>query len=459
MHIRLTSRGWGGVLPLLTALTLLASACAQQQAQAPAAAPTTAPAAAPTTAPAAAPTKPPAAAATTAPAAAATTAPAAAPTTAAAAGATPAAGGAALSGEIQFAWAGPLTGDVAQLGQGYLNGIQMAADEWNAKGGLLGKKIVIKPEDDACDPKQASAVAQKIADDPKNVLLFGHFCSGTTLAGGPIENKVNLPQITISSNPKITQQGWKNLFRPVANDNIQGAAGVLTVMKKVGAKKFALLNDKQAFGQGVTEVAKATIEKNGGTVTSFGGVEPKDVDYSGTLTPIIQVQQPDAIVYCTNFNTSAGLMVKQIRQLGFKGPIIGCDGYFDPGMIKAAGDAAECKSDSECVYVTFQVPPYDQDGPPAVQDFAKKYKAKFGNDPNGYEIYGYDYANLAFNAVKKAGSEDHQKVIDALRAGGVPGVLLPDYSFDENGDIKNPALYIYKILGGKFKLIEQYKGS
>jgi branched-chain amino acid transport system substrate-binding protein len=170
---------------------------------------------------------------------------------------------------IQIAWAGPLTGDVAQLGQGYLNGIKLAFDEWNAKGGVLGgRKFVVVAEDDACDPKQAGTVATKIADDAKNVVFIGHMCSGTTLAGGPIINKVNLPMVTLSSNPKITQQGWKNLVRPVANDNVQGKAGVAYVMRKLQAKKFALLNDKQAFGQGVTDVAKATIEKAGGSVTS-----------------------------------------------------------------------------------------------------------------------------------------------------------------------------------------------
>src|SRR5919201_2908819 len=247
----------------------------------------------------------------------------------------------AQSGQpIQIAWIGALTGDVAQLGQGYLNGAKMAFDEWNAKGGVLGgRKFVVVAEDDACDPKQAGTVAQKGADDSKNVVLIGHMCSGTTLAGAPIHNKVNLPMVTLSSNPKITQQGWKNLFRPIANDNIQGKAGVAFVMKKFQAKKFALLNDKQAFGQGVTEVAKATIEKGGGSVTSFGGVEPKDVDSSAVLTKIIKTENPDAIVYCTNFNTSAGFLVKQTRQLGFKKPVIGCDGYYDPGMPKAAGAA------------------------------------------------------------------------------------------------------------------------
>jgi branched-chain amino acid transport system substrate-binding protein len=359
---------------------------------------------------------------------------------------------------IQIAWSGPLTGDVAQLGQGYLNGIKLAFDEWNAKGGVLGRKLTVAPEDDACDPKQAGTVATKIADDPKNVAFIGHFCSGTTLAGGPIITKINLPMLTLSSNPKITQQGWKNLLRPVANDNVQGKAGVGFIMKKLNARKFAMLNDKQAFGQGVTEVAKATVEKAGGSVTSYGGVEPKDVDYSAVLTKIIKTENADAILYCTNFNTSAGLMVKQIRQLGYKKPVIGCDGWFDPGMVKAAGAAADKVSDSESVYFTFQAPPYSGPGvSEPVKQFGAKYKAKYGNEPNGYEAYGYDVGNMVANAIQKAGSTDKQKILDVLHTQGVPGVLIPEYKFDENGDVVNGPLYIYTIEKGAFKLVEQYK--
>jgi branched-chain amino acid transport system substrate-binding protein len=359
---------------------------------------------------------------------------------------------------IQIAWAGPLTGDVAQLGQGYLNGVKLAFDEWNAKGGVLGRKLVVAPEDDGCDPKQASTVATKIADDTKNVALIGHFCSGTTLAGAPIHAKVNLPMLTLSSNPKITQQGWKNLVRPVANDSVQGKAGVTFVMRKLGAKRVAMLNDKQAFGQGVTEVAKATVEKAGGTVTSYGGVEPKDVDYSAVLTKIIRTENADAILYCTNFNTSAGLMVKQIRQLGFKKPVIGCDGYFDPGMVKAAGVAANQVSDAEALYFTFQAPPYaGAEAPEAVKQFAAKYKGKYGNDPNGYEVYGYDIGNIVAAAIQKAGAADRQKIIEALHKQGIPGVLIPEYRFDENGDVVNGPLYIYTIDKGAFKLVEQFK--
>ena len=357
---------------------------------------------------------------------------------------------------LQIAWAGPLTGDVAQLGQGWLNGVKLAVDEWNAKGGVLGRQIVIAPEDDQCDPKQAATVATKIADDPKNVALIGHFCSGATLAGAPIENKANLPQIVNSSNPRITQQGWHNLFRPIANDNIQGKRGVAYVMKKLQAKKFALLNDKQAFGQGVTDVAKSTIEAGGGSITSTGGVEPKDVDYTPVLTKIIKTENPDAIVYCTNFPTSAGLMLKQIRGLGFQKPVIGCDGWFDPAMIKAAGSTGNMTSAQNAAYVTFQAPPYSGDEAPAgVKAFAAKYKAKFGSDPNGYEIYGYEHGNIMLAAIKAAGSTDKQKIIDVLHQQAVPGILIPSYRFDANGDVVNAPLYIYTVSNGQFKLVVQ----
>jgi branched-chain amino acid transport system substrate-binding protein len=441
------------------------AACGQQAPQAPAAAPTAAPAAAaPTTAPAAPPTSAPAAAAPTAAAAAPTTAPAA-PTAAAAEPTTaptaaPTAASAAAGGDtIQIAWAGPLTGDIAQQGQGYLNGIQMAFDEWNAKGGVLGKQLVLKPEDDQCEPKQAGTVAVKIADDPKNVMLLGHFCSGAMLAGGPAYARVNLPVITLTTNRAITQQGWKNLFRPFPRDIVQGPAAVEFPMRKFGAKKFALINDKSAVAVGITDVAAEFLQSRGGTVTSTNGVEAKDVDYSAVLTKIIQVEAPDVILYCANSNTSNGLATKQMRALGYKGLIAGCDGYLDPGYLKSAEDAAWKKSDTEAVYFPFQVPPYKgPDAPKAVAEFGEKYKAKFNTEPFNVEVFGYDVGNIVANTLTTAGSTDHQKVIDTLHNLGTKGVLIPEYKFDANGDVTGAPMFIYTVDDkGQFQMVEPWR--
>ena len=447
----------GTVLSLSLLVLLLITACGQQPSQAPSAAPTSAPAAvAPTSAPAAAPTTAPTTAPANAPQATPTAAPAAAPTSAAAAA--PTASAATSGGTIQIAWAGPLTGDVAEQGQGYVNGIQMAFDEWNAKGGVLGKKLVLKPEDEACDPKQAATVATKIADDPNNAFLIGHFCSGAMLATGAIYAKVNLPVITLTSNRKITQSGWNNLFRPFPRDIVQGKAAVEYPMRKFGAKKFALLNDKQGFAVGITDVATEFLQSKGLTITSTGGVEYKDVDYSAVLTKIIQSENPDVLVYCSNFNTSAGLMTKQARQLGFQGTIAGCDGYLDPNYLKTAGDTANKVSDQEAVYFPFQVPPYNgPNAPPAVSEFAQKYKAKFNKDPFNVEVFGYDVGNVVANAIQSAGSTDHQKVIDTLHNLGTKGVLIPEYKFDQYGDVTGAPMFIYTVENGEFKMVEQWK--
>lgn len=363
---------------------------------------------------------------------------------------------AAARGEIQFAWAGPLTGDAAQLGQGLLNGTLLATEEWNARGGLLNSTIVIEPEDDQCDPKQAALVAAKIADDPKNVLLFGHACSGATLASAPIVNKVGLPMITPSTNPTITQQGWNTLFRAQANDTVQGKVGITYVTRTLGLKTFAILHDNQAFGVGVGEVEKQTIEAAGGTVTSTGGVDPKEVDYSAVITKIVQVEKPQAVLYCTGAPSSAGQMIKQLRQLGFAGTIIGCDGWFDPGAIEGAEGLADRVSDTEAVYITFQTPPYD--ATPALEAFAAKYAARFGRQPNAYEAYGYDVANLAFAAVEKAGVADRAAIANALRSNVLPGLLNERYQFDAQGELATWTFYVYRVEQGEFRLVDTISG-
>jgi len=441
MIVPLHPRRGGAVLSLLTALAFLASACAQQAAQAPAAAPTSAPAAAaaPTSAPAAAaPTSAPAAAApTTAPAAAApTSAPEAAATSA------PAAAG---GDQILIGWIGPLTGDIARLGQGYLNGVKMAADEWNAKGGVLGKKIAIQAEDDVCDPKQGPIVAQRLIDKPGIVAILGTMCSDTTLPVSPLINKANIPELPLATNHKITEQGFKNLFRPIVNDYGEGGAMGDYLMDKLGKKKFATIHDNEAFGKGVAEAFADHVKSKGGTVTSINGANPKDTDFSALLTKIRE-EHPEAIFIGTNYPTMAGLQVKEGKQLGMTDVVwTGADSTYDTNTIQAAGEGAEG------FYAVFQVPPYDST--PALQAFSKNYKDKYGEEPFAYVAYGYDVLNIIANAIKAAGTTDHDAVIKALATGKTPGVLFPTYEFDEKGDLKGGIMFIYEVQSGKFQLV------
>lgn len=354
---------------------------------------------------------------------------------------------AAAGGKLIIGWSGPTTGDAAVFGIPYLNGIKMATDEWNAKGGVGGKQVELVVLDDACDPKQASNTAAKLIDTPGLVAAFAHMCSGTTMVGAPLFFKAGIPEITISSNPKITQQGWTNLIRPQPNDNIQGAVMAQVMVQNLGIKKWAVYNDKQAFGQGVSEVFANKVKELGGTVTSTGGVDPKDTDFSPVLTTVATTN-PDGFYFGTNFPTAAGLIVKQARQLGYKWQFAGPDGTFDPAMVKAAGNDA-----IEGFVSSFQVPPYDSTQ--KLKDFSAAYNKKYGKDPEGYAVYGYDVANMLYSVIQKVGT-DKPAIIKALHEGGYKGIMSDDYKFDANGDMLEAPLYLYTVHTGKFDLLANF---
>lgn len=408
------------------AALLVAAACAPA-----APAPTTAPAK-PTAAPAAAPTAAPAA--TKAPEAAKAPEPT-----------KPAAGAA---GPIYIGVAGPLTGDMAKHGNGWLNAIKLAASEWNAKGGVLGRQIELIPEDDSCEPKQAAAVANKLSDNDSIVAVIGHFCSGSTLAAGPMYAKKGIPELPLSVAVEITQQGWKNLFRPVST--AIGQADVITdyLMKEQKLTRWALLNDQEAYGVGLCDQVSKAVKAKGGTVTSTGGIDPKGFDFSPDLTRI-RSEKAEVVFFGANSPTAAGYLIKQARQLGLDSVFANADSMYDPSYIEMAGSA------SEGSYVVFGAPPYDST--PELSAFSRKFKEKYGNEPSGFDAYGYDYMNIVAAAIQSAGEASRPAIVKALATSKTPGLIVPYYEFDEKGDLKSLALFVYKVEGGKFKLVYKPK--
>lgn len=389
-----------------------------------------APAAAPS--PTQAPAKP---AATTAPAApAATTAPAAAPTQAA----QPAAGG-----TIKIGWGGPLTGDQAFFGKTWLNGAQLAVNEVNAAGGLLGKKLEIVALDDQADPKQGTVVAQRLADDSSIVAVIAHFNSGVTIPAEPIYNKARLAQVTNSTNPKITQLGFDTIFRPIANDNMQGGLPAEYAIQQLKAKTAAVVHDKQAFGQGVSDVFAARFKELGGTVTSVNGITHGDTDFSAVVTKI-KNENPDVIQF-GGTHVDGGLLLKQIRAQGMKQPMFSDDGCYTPEFIQVAGKEA-----SEGFMTTFQVPPYNSS--PAAKAFAENYKKAFNEDPGPYSGNGYIEAQVIIQAIKAANSADREAIIKAMRNVSLNTMYGP-IEFDSTGEVKKPAVFLFQVQNGDFKLI------
>jgi branched-chain amino acid transport system substrate-binding protein len=355
----------------------------------------------------------------------------------------------ALSGaahaQIVIGSAGPLTNAESLFGTTWMNGMELALRQANEAGGVGGQKLVLQREDDGGDPKQGTLVAQKLCDSAGTLAVIANFNSGVTIPSSDVYHRCGMPQVTNSSNPKITKAGYANLFRPIANDLSQGAAPADYALKTLGAKKAAIVHDKQAFGQGVAEVFQDVFKKGGGTVTSFSGVAQTDVDFSALLTTI-KSANPD-VIYFGGIMPAVGLFVKQAREAGIKAKVFGADSAFTPDFIQGAG-----AENAEGAIVSFQAPPYDSS--PQLQDFAKAYKAAFKEDPGPYSAYGYMEAQVVINGIKAAGAAPKREAIAAAIAKSDFNSLVGHVAFQSNGELKQPFIFLYTVKNGKFELLK-----
>jgi len=351
-------------------------------------------------------------------------------------------GGSALA-DIRVGTAGPLSNAEALFGSTWQNGMQLAIDEVNAAGGINGEQVVLVREDDGGDPKQGTLIAQKFCDDDSIVAVVANFNSGVTIPASDVYNRCGMPQVTNSSNPKVTEAGYENLFRPIANDFMQGGAPATYALEKLGAKTAAIVHDKQAFGEGVATVFRDTFEKGGGKVTSYSGVTATDVDFSPIITQL-RTENPD-VVYYGGTMPGVGLFLKQLRDLGVKSTFFAADPAFLPDLITTAGPA-----NAAGAMVSFQAPPYDAN--PKLAKFRDDYRKAFNEEPGPYSAYGYNEMAIILEAMKRAGTEvTRENIVKELRNTKFDG-LMGMVEFDEKGELKEPSLYLYKVEGEQFVL-------
>ena len=365
--------------------------------------------------------------------------------------AAPAAPAAAQDMIVKIGHVGPTSGQIAHLGKDNENAARMAVEEANAKGITIGgKKIKLEfvPEDDAGDPKQGTAVAQKLVD-AKVIGVVGHLNSGTSIPASAIYNSAGIPQITPSAtNPKLTAQGFKGVFRTVATDVAQGGAIGTYAVKGMGGKKIAIIDDKTAYGVGLADEAEKAIKAAGGTVVIRDALaNEKEQDFKGVLTKV-KAKSPDVIMF-GGMDAQMGPMMKQMKALGIKAKAIGGDGAQSGEFLKLAGDAAEG------VVATQAGLPKEK--MPQGQAFYDKYKAKYGIDVQAYAPYTYDAANILIAAMQKADSTDPAKIIDTIRAGTFTGIA-GSYTYDEKGDVKDGAVTLFVVKGGKWETAQVVGG-
>jgi branched-chain amino acid transport system substrate-binding protein len=356
-------------------------------------------------------------------------------------------GGAAYAQDmvVKIGHVAPTSGGIAHLGKDNENGARMAIDELNAKPTMIGGKKVkfeMLAEDDAGDPKQGTAVAQKLADSKVNGVV-GHLNSGTSIPASKIYSDAGIPQISPSAtNPKFTRQGFKTTFRVVADDvHLGGTLGRYAV-KELKGKSIAVIDDRTAYGQGVAEEFTKAVKASGGAIAETQFTTDKATDFSAILTAI-KAKKPD-VVFFGGMDAVAGPMIRQMKQLGITAKFMGGDGICSGELPKLAAGAM---ADGQVVCA--EAGGVEGSQKAGMDEFYKKYKAKFGIDVQVYAPYVYDAVNVMAAAMVKAGSADPKVYLPVLAKTdgfkGVTGVI----SFDEKGDVKNGALTLYTYKGEK----------
>ncbi len=359
-----------------------------------------------------------------------------------------AAAGVALAQDmvVKIGHVGPTSGGIAHLGKDNENGARLAIEELNTQNIVIGgrkAKFELVAEDDAGDPKQGSAVAQKLCD-MKVAGIVGHLNSGTTIPAAKIYNDCGIPHVTPSAtNPSLTKPGYKTTYRIIANDLALGAGLAFYAADALKLKRVAVIDDRTAYGQGVAEVFKKTAVTKGITVVDEQFTTDKASDFMSILTSI-KSKNPDAVFF-GGMDAVAGPMLRQMEQLGMTNvKYFGGDGICSAELIKLTAGAKTLNG------VFCAEGGASLDKMPGGAAFKKKFTERFKADIQLYAPATYDATYLLVDAMKRANSIDPKVYIPALLASNFKGVT-GSISFEPNGELKNPAMTLYTFADGTKK--------
>lgn len=339
--------------------------------------------------------------------------------------------------DITIATVGPMTGQYAAFGEQMKRGAEQAVADINAKGGVMGQKLNLVVGDDACDPKQAVAVANQFVNQ-KVKFVAGHFCSGSSIPASAIYNEEGILQISpASTNPTLTEQGFENVFRVVGRDDQQGEVAGKYLSDNYKGKKIAIVHDKQAYSKGLADETKKALNKAGVQEVLYETITPGEKDYSTLVTKL--KQNGVDVLYYGGYHTEAGLIVRQMREQGLKTQVISGDALVTKEFWAVTGDAGEG------VMMTFSPDPRLNPAAKPVVDAIKKA----GYDPEAYTLNTYATVQAWAQAVEKAKSTDVKPVASALHANKFETVL-GNFGFDAKGDMTAPGYVMYEWSKGEY---------
>ncbi len=354
--------------------------------------------------------------------------------------------GSAAWADILVGIGAPITGPNAAFGAQIQKGVEQAAADINAAGGINGEQIKLVVGDDVSDPKQGVSVANKFAADGVKVVI-GHFNSGVSIPASEVYAENGILEISpAATNPVYTDRGLWNTFRTCGRDDQQGDVAGAYIAEHYKDAKVAVIHDKTPYGQGLADLTKAAMNKAGVTEVLYEGINAGDKDFSALIAKLKEAGV--SLVYYGGLHTEAGLIIRQMADQGLKATLMSGDGIVSNELASIAGDA---------VAGTLNTFPPDPRLKPEAKDLVEKFRAS-GFEPEAYTMYAYAAMQVLNDAAKAAGSNDTTAIAEALKAKGPFKTVLGELSFDAKGDVTRPDYVMYewkKGDDGKFTYVQK----
>jgi len=341
----------------------------------------------------------------------------------------------------------PLSGEYASAGTDILHGAQLAATKINAAGGVLGRKIQIVSQDDACLASTGSQAAQKLISQGV-AAAAGGYCSTAALPELEAFHRAGIPYVMdASTNPQLTEQGFTQAFRTIGRDDEQGPIAASFITGFLHATRVAVGNDNSTYAKGLADATVSALQKDGAQVVFNNALTPGQSDYTSFLTKI--GQSKPQVFYYTGYYPEFGLLLKEAKQLGLKFTMMGGDANNDPTLLKTAAAAANGALMTTAPLAQFLS---------SAKGYVSAYQAAYGTGPGPYSSYEYDAVGVVAQAIRDAGSTTPSKITAALKSISYSGIT-GNFHFDSVGD-RQPVNYIViTVQNDQFVAYKKYDDS
>ncbi|MDF0606525.1 branched-chain amino acid ABC transporter substrate-binding protein [Neisseriaceae bacterium TC5R-5] len=365
----------------------------------------------------------------------------------------PASGTAATSSAdrvVKIGFAAPLTGPQAHYGEDYQRGVLLALEDVNASKPSIGGQAVkfeIDSQDDQADPKTATQIAQKLVDN-KTSGIIGHFNSGTSIPASKVYADAGIPMIAMATSPAYTTQGFKNTFRSMTSDTQQGSVMGRFVVDKLRAQRIVIIDDRTAYGQGLADEFAKAVQAAGGQILKREFTNDKASDFAAILTALKAVN-PDVIFY-GGADAQSAPMAKQMKRLGMAATLVSGEMTKTPTFLQLAGKDAEGSIAS--------LPGLPLQKMPKGKDYESRYKARFKENVATYSPYSYDATRALIQAMQEVGSTDPKAYLSRLANIHHAGVTTDNWSYDAKGNLQDSGITVYKVVDGKWVVLETLGG-